>query len=151
MNSSEIKIELMTESDAGFIERIEQICGLGEWGKNNYIAELKRPDALLFVAKDKDQVIGFVSARLITKIVEVLNIAVMPQYRKRGIGNLLLNKVLDITRLDNCESCWLEVRESNLEARKFYQSNGFDIAGRRPNYYSNPREDAILLNLDLGK
>ena len=151
MDNAKIIIEKMKESDADFVERIEKDCGLGEWGKNVYLSELKRPEALLFVAKNKDETIGFVSARLITKIVEILNIAVLPEYRKRGIGNLLLKKILQNARSSGCESCWLEVRESNTAARNFYQTSGFEIAGKRKNYYSNPAEDAILLNLDLGK
>jgi ribosomal-protein-alanine N-acetyltransferase len=93
-------------------------------------------------------ILGFLIAQQISSDWELENIVVGSQVRRRGIGGQLLNALFAAARETACKtkiSCvFLEVRESNLPARRLYESAGFELAGRRKSYYSNPLEDAIL-------
>lgn len=98
----------------------------------------------LLVAVSGGCVAGFaVSRRLAEGESELLNLAVDPEFRRRGIGRRLVAKLTS----GNPGSLWLEVRESNLGARKFYESLGFSDAGRRPDYYAGSSEGAIVMNV----
>lgn len=92
---------------------------------------------------------GFLIARFLTPECELENIAVSPVVRRRGIGRQLLDVLKLAASETNCESVFLEVRESNKAARAFYESVGFKSDGRRKTYYSNPSEDAILYRLAI--
>lgn len=93
--------------------------------------------------------LGFLVARLLPPECELENIAVAPSIRRRGIGSQLLEALRRAAKDTNCESVFLEVRESNQAARAFYESVGFKREGRRKSYYSKPSEDAILYRLAL--
>jgi ribosomal-protein-alanine N-acetyltransferase len=121
------------------------LSGLNQWGIENYKSELKRADSVFYAAKLEQQVIGFVLARLITPQVEIFIIAVLPQFRKQGIGQKLCQKTFETAIKYDCKKCWLEVRESNQTARAFYENLKFQIVGRRKRYYQFPVEDALLL------
>jgi ribosomal-protein-alanine N-acetyltransferase len=157
MNVPDLKIELMQLEDLEDVSQIEIEGGLSVWGKQNYSEEIKRGDSILYVARTRDLknkisiVVGFVVARLITPTVEILNIATAQNQRKKGIGRRLLQQVIFESENRNYQACWLEVRESNDAARKFYSKMGFSEVGRRRSYYTNPSEDAILLSLDFRK
>jgi ribosomal-protein-alanine N-acetyltransferase len=105
---------------------------------------------MLFIAKMNGKIIGFISARLIAPEMEIFNIAVLPEFRKQGIGGKLFGQILDCAVKNEAKVCWLEVRESNKIARKFYENLKFEIVGKRKNYYTNPAEDAILLEFKIG-
>jgi [ribosomal protein S18]-alanine N-acetyltransferase len=87
---------------------------------------------------------GFLVARFLSPECELENIVVSPPARRKGIGKQLLDALLLAARETNIESVFLEVRESNHEARAFYEKAGFKLDGRRKSYYANPSEDAIL-------
>ena len=78
---------------------------------------------------------------------DIANIAVLPENRECGIGYSLLSKMVDIARYKGANRIFLEVRESNLAAVSLYKKLGFANIGRRRNYYTNPREDAIVMVL----
>ncbi len=80
---------------------------------------------------------------------ELLNLAVGPNWRRRGYASALLNAALSECRLQQFESVFLEVRESNQRALAFYMTHGFAPSGRRPNYYRNPIESAVTMSLRL--
>lgn len=80
---------------------------------------------------------------------EILNIAVTPLARRRGLGKRLLNLALSIGARLGAEVCFLEVRESNLAARTLYAHAGFTQVGRRPGYYKDTGEDALVLSKGL--
>ena len=76
---------------------------------------------------------------------EIIDIAVLPEYRRHGIAEALLKNVIENFTLKNITEIFLEVRESNEPAKALYEKYGFLSYGRRKNYYSNPREDCILM------
>ncbi len=77
----------------------------------------------------------------------ITNICVLPSYRRRGIASLILKTMIDFGREQNGAFITLEVRESNLSAIKLYEKFGFSEKGRRKNFYSDPKEDAIIMTL----
>jgi [ribosomal protein S18]-alanine N-acetyltransferase len=99
------------------------------------------------VAMWNAEVAGFASYRVIQDDAELLNIAVSPSRRRRGIGVLLLLGVIDAVKHSGAHRLFLEVRESNSAARKLYSRFGFEQQSRRVGYYSHPPEDALALVL----
>ena len=104
-----------------------------------------------WVAEEKGAIVGFLVARQIVGDVEILNIAVAPDFRRRGVGAALFQAAIAWARSLSTESAFLEVRESNHAALQFYERHDFHATGRRPRYYSAPVEDALVLTLRLGQ
>jgi|SRR5271156_171166 len=94
-------------------------------------------------------VAGFLVARRVAADVEILNFAVRPDARHRGVGAALLQSTLDWARSFSAEQAILEVRSTNETALRFYEHHKFQIVGRRRSYYSSPADDALLLTLRL--
>lgn len=90
-------------------------------------------------------VLGYVIARHAADAGEILNLAVVPESRGRGVGQALVTCALTHLRVRGVAAVYLEVRESNAVARRLYQRLGFQEVGRRAGYYRRPREDAVVL------
>lgn len=98
-----------------------------------------------WVAEDDRVVLGFLFARIASDEMEILNLAVEPAAREHGVGGDLLSAALAYGAKAAVASVFLEVRESNLRARRFYERRGFAVTGRRPRYYHRPDEDALVM------
>jgi ribosomal-protein-alanine N-acetyltransferase len=96
----------------------------------------------------KRRIAAMAVAWLILDEVHIATIAVEPEYRRMKIGQKLLIAILKDAQASGARHAFLEVRETNLAARKMYLKLGFEEAGKRPHYYSDTQEDAILMNLD---
>lgn len=149
MPNKKIEILAASSGDLEAIAEIESLSGLNQWGIESYRTELAKEENLFFVARSEEKIVGFIFARPITPTVEIFNIAVSPECRKQGIGRKLFETILERAVERGCAECWLEVRESNLPAREFYEKLGFQNVGRRKNYYSFPIEDALLLEFKI--
>ena len=90
--------------------------------------------------------LGYVWARFVLDEADIGNVAVAPDSRRRGIGAALLKALFAESERRGAAVLQLEVRESNLAARRLYEKNGFEIVGKRKNYYEKPAEDAILMS-----
>ncbi len=106
---------------------------------------------LFLLAEREDVPLGFLVAQHIPSDWELENIAVLSTERRKGIGARLLHALMDAASQSASESIFLEVRESNHPARRFYEKTGFLQAGVRKGYYRDPPEDAVLYTLDLRK
>ena len=93
---------------------------------------------------------GYAFARVIAGEAEILNIAVLPSFRRRGIGGRLLDAAVMAVKTGGAAEVFLEVRESNAAARALYVARGFRPVGLRTDYYRKPRENAVILRLDVG-
>lgn len=111
--------------------------------------EALKPGSFAWIACSNDTPAGFLAALFSGEELEILNLSVATDARRKGIASELLERVLDLARNSGAQRAWLEVRASNAGALAFYERNGFHDSGRRENYYSAPREDAILLSCDL--
>ncbi|MEO8434881.1 MAG: ribosomal protein S18-alanine N-acetyltransferase [Pyrinomonadaceae bacterium] len=152
-----ISIRRMTEHDLLEVVEIEQTCGLSPWGWEAYHAELARGSAIMLVALGNPElaeaghaVAGYIVARVIADELHVNNVAVRPPVRQHRIGSELLNAVLRQGATLGSQTAWLEVRAGNQAAQRLYERCGFQVAGRRRNYYSFPIEDALIMNAAVG-
>lgn len=100
-----------------------------------------------WVSEDERGVTGFLVAHKLVSEAEILNLAVHPEARRKGIGSQLIDAAIEWSRGLGAENVFLEVRASNANAIRFYERQGFVVAGKRPRYYSEPAEDALVLSL----
>jgi ribosomal-protein-alanine N-acetyltransferase len=92
---------------------------------------------------------GYAFARVIAGEAEILNVAVLPSYRRQGVGRQLLDSILAAVTAGGAVEVFLEVRESNQAARFLYETRGFRAVGVRTDYYRKPRENAVIMRSDL--
>ena len=139
--------------DVADMQRVEIACGLSSWTLEGYESEVARKDTAAFIARaDDGEGVGFLIGRVPVipeGIAEIFNIGILPDIRRRGIGNALLAEFLNVCKNRRVSQVWLEARISNTAAIDFYRSNGFKENGIRPNFYGNPTEDAQLMTLEL--
>jgi len=159
--------------EASSVTQILQICGdckISSWTAKDYIDELKRSDSFSIscVTNHQKNTIGFIFVRLITSKhkdnlsfkkdleqnldfdeAEILNIAILPEYQGKGIGQIIFDCFVNFCISRRIHTIWLEVRKSNKQAQGFYSKNGFQIFYSRKNYYQNPVEDAFVMKVNL--
>lgn len=119
------------------------------WSAEQYEALFRpsKPDRIALLLQEESNLQGFVSARVVEGEWEIENIAIAGPARRRGLGTRLLGELLDLARAQDARAVFLEVRESNRAARALYEKWAFVESGRRPKYYQDPEEDAILYRL----
>ncbi len=122
---------------------------LPRWTRRDY-ERVAKGEMEGWVAEDGDAVMGFVVARKLADEMEILNLAVAPQARRRQLGRALLAAAFAWGRTTAIRKAFLEVRASNFAAIAFYEHHKFRSVGRRQKYYVAPVEDAIILAADLG-
>jgi len=157
-SAQDITIARMTEHDLLEVVQIEEQSGLSRWGWAAYYAELQGGNRdLMLVARptqsagiDAAPIVGYIIARETAGELHINNFAVRSEYRRRGIGAALLDRVLHEARRRKANAAFLEVRSANLAAQALYEKSGFKAIARRANYYSEPREDAVVMSLLLG-
>jgi len=141
------EIRNISPPDLPQILEIENACFPSPWSLESFKAELKKEYSMTVCAVDGDQIAGFLIAWLLFDEIHIANLAVHPKQRRRGIGELLVQYLLD--RSEGYNWIALEVRESNRSAKKLYEKLGFRRKGIRRNYYVNEIEDAIIMQKDL--
>jgi ribosomal-protein-alanine N-acetyltransferase len=119
------------------------------WSMEQYETALseKIPSRVVLIFEEESRVQGFIAGRAIGKEWEIENVAVAGPARRRGLGTRLLGEFLDLARSQGAVAVFLEVRESNLVARRLYEKWAFVEGGRRKGYYGEPAEDAIVYQL----
>src|SRR5689334_16849276 len=145
-------VEEIIASDIGELLEIADECGLSPWSRQSFTDELARDDSILLLSRiESGKVIGFIVGRIITTNAEaeIYNIAVMPEFRRRGLGKLLLDEFLKRCIRGGVDKIWLEVRSLNTSAIAFYEHYGFQSRATRKDFYSNPVDDALVMELDI--
>lgn len=115
------------------------------WSLEGIQDVLQYDNNIYYVARKKDVIVGFSGIMLVADEAELLNIAVREDFRKNGVGSSLLKKMLSEALEHGAVRMLLEVRKSNMTAIDLYNRNGFCKLGERKNYYSNPVEDAFIM------
>jgi [ribosomal protein S18]-alanine N-acetyltransferase len=157
--TSEILITRMTEHDLLEVVEIEETSGLSRWGWAAYYAELQGVNRdLMLIARmaaapiiEHQRIAGYIVARESAGELHINNVAVRDQYRRRGIGNALLGRIVETAKRLKVNVAFLEVRSGNHAAQALYEKNGFKPIARRPNYYTDPQEDAVVMSLVMGE
>ena len=140
-----IRYERMNESHVSQIAKLETVCFSDPWSEISIASELKNPLSLWLVAMDGATVVGYIGSQAVMGEADMMNVAVAPDYRRKGIAENLINRLVDALAEGDNHSLSLEVRESNQPAIALYQKLGFTQVGFRPGYYRNPREGALIL------
>lgn len=135
----------MTSGHLDDVYIIETECFLHPWSKQSLEEELNNETSLFLVAKEENEVIGYIGMSIVIDEGYIFNVAVREKYRNKGVATALINELVTYGKKNNFSFITLEVRESNLPAISLYSKFGFIKAGERKDYYSNPKENAILL------
>jgi len=139
----------MRRADVDAVTAIETESFPTPWSRRHFIHEMERnPFSLNHVLRRDDRVVGYASIWVLDGELQVNKIAIAQAERGKGLGRLLLARLLRLAREANCRSVSLEVRPANAAARKLYEAEGFRETGRRADYYG-PGEHAILMRLDV--
>ena len=127
------------------IAELEKVCFNDPWSVNAITSELNNPLSLWVVAMDGEKLVGYVGSQSVMGWADMMNIAVAPDFRRMGVAAKLIDELVDRLKANQVNCLTLEVRASNEPAIALYQKFGFEQVGRRPNYYRNPKEDALIL------
>jgi ribosomal-protein-alanine N-acetyltransferase len=144
-----VRFRPMTTADLDEVMVIERTSFRFPWSTGFFLQELQMACARSILAETDGRIIGYVLYWLVPGAVDIHNIAVHVDVRGRGLGHLLLEKVLAEARRQSVPRVTLEVRKSNLSAQKLYESMGFLTKGIRKGYYSDDGEDALAMTLEL--
>lgn len=145
---SQIQIVLMAERHLPALAEVERACFHAPWSENALREELGK--GLFLVAEDEHQTVcGYVGCQTVLDEGYITNVAVAPDFRRQGIGRLLIQTLTERATQEKLAFVTLEVRASNDPAIALYTAAGYEPVGRRKNFYRNPTEDAVLMTLYL--
>jgi len=140
-----LRIRALELSDLGAIETIEQRAYPTPWSRSMFASELAKPTSICLGAFEGDELVGYVINSRYVDAWHVMNVAVDPERRRRGIASALLERLFELTRDDERRGYTLEVRVSNDGAIRLYEKLGFEPRGIRRGYYTDNREDALIM------
>jgi len=145
MTSVAIKIRVLELSDLSAIETIEQKAYPTPWSRSMFASELAKPTSICLGAFEGRDLVGYVINSRYVDAWHVMNVAVDPDHQRRGIATALLERLFEVTRDDERRGYTLEVRVSNEDAIALYEKLGFEARGIRRGYYTDNREDALIM------
>lgn len=134
-------IKLATKEDIADVLKIENACFSTPWTEQGISESIADANTYLYIAYVDDAVAGYMGVQIFSGDGFVTNVATLPEYRQMGVAKALINEVLK----HDMNFLTLEVRESNIPAISLYKSLGFEEVGKRPRFYRNPDEDALLM------
>ncbi|HEU5205012.1 MAG TPA: ribosomal protein S18-alanine N-acetyltransferase, partial [Candidatus Limnocylindrales bacterium] len=144
-----VEIAAMHLEDLDVVQAIERASFSSPWPPNAYRSELETNRlANYLVARADGEIVGYGGMWLMVDEAHITTFAVHPAWRRQRIGERLLLAFLDIAIERSAHEATLEVRLSNLAARRLYEKYGFRPVGLRPNYYSDDREDALIMTTE---
>ena len=146
----ELQIAKMTDHDIREVMAVERWVFTTPWTESMFKQEVRGVfNSRAVTARLGQRLVGYRIAWFIEDEVHLVNIAVHPDFQSRGVGSRLLTHLLEEALTADKRIVTLEVRESNASAQRFYRSFHFHTIGIRKGYYSDNREDALLMALDL--
>lgn len=144
----ELQIRESRENDIAEIAALEKECFTDPWSEESL---RDAAGTRSFVATEGESVVGYIITRCVAGEAELFRICVKSEARGKGTGRLLLKEGLEAAKADGAEKMFLEVRSRNVPARALYASAGFEEAGLRKGYYSDPEDDAVILVKHMDK
>ena len=144
-----VVIEKMTMADVPEIAELDKECFAIPWSQNAFEAEMENVFACYLVAKADGRCIGYCGFWQAYDEGDITNVAVSPEFRRLGVGSMLIREMITMARQKKLVGLNLEVRKSNTAAQKLYGKYGFCVVGERKNYYSDNKEDAYIMKLTL--
>ncbi|MCC3870144.1 ribosomal protein S18-alanine N-acetyltransferase [Terrisporobacter mayombei] len=138
-------IRSMTMDDVDAVYIVEEDCFIDPWSKDSIKKELKNNLARYLVAQLDDKIVGYVGVWFVVDEGHITNVAVHSDYRGKKIGDKLVKEMVELCKENNIVAMTLEVRSSNTVAQNLYRKYGFKMGGIRKEYYSDNKEDAIIM------
>jgi ribosomal-protein-alanine N-acetyltransferase len=132
-------------ADLTDVEAIERRAYRTPWSRSMFASELAKPTSICLGAFEGEQLVGYVINSRYVDAWHVMNVAVDPGYQRRGIATTLLQRLFELTDDDERRGYTLEVRVSNAGAIELYERLGFERRGTRRGYYTDNREDALIM------
>jgi ribosomal-protein-alanine N-acetyltransferase len=140
----------MKEEDIDQIVEVENASFTTPWSREAFYNELHNNKfAVYIVIEEDDKIIGYCGAWVVIDETHVTNVAILPEYRGRKLGEALLKKMMSVAREMGAKSMTLEVRVTNNIAQSLYRKLGFQNGGIRKNYYSDNQENALVMWVNL--
>lgn len=146
--NTEIMITEMTEEDCAAVWELQKTCFSTPWSMESIREMFTTEGYLSLTARTDDSIVGYIGIKAVLDEADITNVAVHPQWRRRGIGQMLLTDLLGKAADRNVKRIFLEVRVSNEAALALYSQAGFQIIDKRKNYYEKPKEDAYIMVWD---
>ena len=140
-----MKIVEMNADHVAQVAQLEKLCFPDPWSERSIASELTNKLALWLVAEQHGLVAGYIGSQTVPDESDMMNVAVHPEFRRKGIAEALVVNLCEALKERGSVSLTLEVRASNDPAKAPYEKLDFEQVGRRPNYYRNPTEDALIL------
>ena len=141
-----VELRRLETHDLAVVEEIEREAYPTPWSRSMFDAELRKPSSLAIGAFAEDDVlVGYAFVSRYVDAWHVMNVAVAPEFRRRGIATELLERLFEVTAEDRRRGYTLEVRVSNVNAIQLYERLGFEARGIRRGYYTDNREDALIM------
>jgi ribosomal-protein-alanine N-acetyltransferase len=141
-----VELRRLDQRDLGTVEEIERASYPTPWSRSMFAAELRKPSSIAIGAYlEEGELVGYAFVSRYVDAWHVMNVAVSPTFRRRGIASTLLERLFEITASDPRRGYTLEVRVSNAEAIRLYERLGFEARGIRRGYYTDNREDALIM------
>ena len=144
-----IEVSFARQMDIPSVLAIELASFTDPWTELSFQYALENGDMDFLVLRDGEEVFGFLLLQELGEEAEIYNVAVRPDFRGTGLGGKLLDEALAIAERKHIHKIYLDVRAGNEPAKRLYTSRGFVPVGVRKKYYSDPVEDAILMDRDL--
>lgn len=135
----------MNHDHVAHVAELERLCFSDPWSEKSVSSELENPLSLWLVALEGNTVAGYIGSQTVPDESDMMNVAVHPDFRRKGIGEALVLELSRQLKDRGSQSLTLEVRASNESAKNLYAKLDFVQVGCRKNYYRNPREDALIL------
>ena len=145
MTAVAVEIRRLEAADLTAIEAIEQRAYPTPWSRSMFASELAKPTSICLGAFEGDDLLGYVINSRYVDAWHIMNVAVDPDRRRRGIATRLLERLFELTRDDERRCYTLEVRISNEDAIRLYEQLGFEPRGIRRGYYTDNKEDALIM------
>jgi ribosomal-protein-alanine N-acetyltransferase len=141
-----VELRRLAPLDLDTVEAIERASYPTPWSRSMFASELRKPGSIALGAYLEDgELVGYAFVSRYVDAWHVMNIAVRPEFRRRGIARTLLERLFEVTAADPRRGYTLEVRVSNVEAIRLYERLGFEARGIRRGYYTDNREDALIM------
>ncbi|MBQ3558582.1 MAG: ribosomal protein S18-alanine N-acetyltransferase [Agathobacter sp.] len=142
-------IRKMTLEDVDAVVQIEQECFSLPWSEKSFVDSISREDTIFLVCEEASVITGYMGLYISFDEASVTNVAVSPNFRKRGYGEQLVATAKEVAKDAGAESIFLEVRVSNVPAISLYKKLGFEELGIRKKFYEHPVEDAIIMKVGI--
>jgi ribosomal-protein-alanine N-acetyltransferase len=140
-----IKLRPLQLRDLSAIEEIERSSYPTPWSRSMFAGELAKPSSICLGAFEETRLVGYLIVSRYVDAWHVMNVAVIPEERRHGIASALLRQLFELTEGDDRRGYTLEVRVSNAGAIALYERLGFEPRGVRRGYYTDNREDALIM------